>query len=348
MTGMSAMGEMGRKQVDTNQIGEERICRDQSGKAKAVGRQSGKEKAGARKDGVLILDKPPGFTSFDVVQKLRRLTGEKKIGHTGTLDPMATGVLPLLLGRATKAAALLPETDKSYTAGFRLGEKTDTGDITGQVIEQYSLLPDSRMLKDAAAAFTGEIRQLPPMYSAVSVNGQRLYKLARQGITVERESRPVRIDTLTLLHYDEATGTGTLFVTCSKGTYIRTLIEDMAAYAGTVGVMTSLRRTEACGFTQADALSIQDAKALAEEGRLWAAVRETACLFSAYPALTVTPAQARRFQNGGALDRERLRAQGILEKQPIRVYAPDRLFLGLGQLEGDRLALLKLFAQAAL
>ena len=162
---------------------------------------------------------------------------------------MATGVLPLLLGRATKAAALLPDTDKAYEADFRFGERRDTGDATGRLLAQDETPVERAALEAALPRFTGDILQVPPMYSAVSVNGQRLYKLARQGVEVERAARPVHIAALSLVEYDAAQRAGRLAVTCSKGTYIRTLIEDVAASLGTCGVMTALRRTAACGFT---------------------------------------------------------------------------------------------------
>ena len=147
-------------------------------------------------DGIIVLDKPQDFTSFDAVAVVRGLTRERRIGHTGTLDPMATGVLPLLLGRATKAAALLPDTDKAYEADFRFGERRDTGDATGRLLAQDETPVERAALEAALPRFTGDILQVPPMYSAVSVNGQRLYKLARQGVEVERAARPVHIAAL--------------------------------------------------------------------------------------------------------------------------------------------------------
>ena len=219
-------------------------------------------------DGVIILDKPQGFTSFDAVAVLRGLTKERKVWHTGTLDPMATGVLPILLGRAAKALNFLPDTDKEYVASFRLGERRDTGDITGEVVEQSPAPVALEALEAALPRFRGEILQVPPMYSAVSVGGKRLYELARKGLEVERPARPVTISRLELLSYDPQTKEGSLRVGCSKGTYIRVLIEDLARAAGSCGTMTALRRTSACGFSQEDAHSLEALKALAAEGRL--------------------------------------------------------------------------------
>ena len=285
-------------------------------------------------NGIIILDKPQGFTSFDGVAVLRGLAHEKKIGHTGTLDPMATGVLPILLGRAAKALNFLPDTDKEYVASFRLGERRDTGDITGEVVERSPAPVALEALEAALPRFRGEILQVPPMYSAVSVGGKRLYELARKGLEVERPARPVTISRLELLSYDPQTKEGSLRVGCSKGTYIRVLIEDLARAAGSCGTMTALRRTSACGFSQEDAHSLEALKALAAEGRLEEALLPVEGLFALYPAVRVSPAQATRFQNGGGLDLARLR--GVPEGGLCRVKSPQGLFLGLGQVDRAR------------
>ena len=285
-------------------------------------------------NGIIILDKPSGFTSFDAVAVLRRLSHQKKIGHTGTLDPMATGVLPILLGRAAKALNFLPDTDKEYVASFRLGERRDTGDITGEVVEQSPAPVALEALEAALPRFRGEILQVPPMYSAVSVGGKRLYELARKGLEVDRPARPVTISRLELLSYDPQTKEGSLRVGCSKGTYIRVLIEDLARAAGSCGTMTALRRTSACGFSQEDAHSLEALKALAAEGRLEEALLPVEGLFALYPAVRVSPAQATRFQNGGGLDLARLR--GVPEGGLCRVKSPQGLFLGLGQVDRAR------------
>ena len=285
-------------------------------------------------NGIIILDKPQGFTSFDGVAVLRGLAHEKKIGHTGTLDPMATGVLPILLGRAAKALNFLPDTDKEYVASFRLGERRDTGDITGEVVERSPAPVALEALEAALPRFRGKILQVPPMYSAVSVGGKRLYELARKGLEVERPARPVTISRLELLSYDPQTKEGSLRVGCSKGTYIRVLIEDLARAAGSCGTMTALRRTSACGFSQEDAHSLEALKALAAEGRLEEALLPVEGLFALYPAVRVSPAQATRFQNGGGLDLARLR--GVPEGGLCRVKSPQGLFLGLGQVDRAR------------
>lgn len=300
-------------------------------------------------NGVLILDKPQDFTSFDAVAVLRGLTREKKIGHTGTLDPMATGVLPLLLGRAAKAADLLPDTDKEYRAGFRLGEKRDTGDVTGQVIGRDETPVSRQALEQAMAGFRGEINQVPPMYSAVSVNGKRLYELARQGVEVERKPRTVTISRLELLDYDEESREGVLLAACGKGTYIRVLIEDIAAAAGSVGTMTQLRRTKACGFPESEAAPLEQVRRQAAAGELHRFIRPVESLFAVYPAVQVSSAQAGRFCNGGGLSLERLRMPrvALTEGMRFRVIGAQRGFLGLAcvDLERQELRFLKLFTE---
>lgn len=298
--------------------------------------------------GVLILDKPADFTSFDAVAVCRRLCHERKIGHTGTLDPMATGVLPLLLGKATRAASLLEDTDKEYEAGFRLGVSTDTEDSTGKVLETSDTPVSREVLESLLPRFRGEIMQVPPMYSAVSKDGKRLYELARKGIEVERDARPVTIFKLELIEYNEETREGKLAVSCSKGTYIRTLIADLAKAAGSLGVMTALRRTKACGFTLADAITVDEAKALSEAGTLEEKLRPVESLFAHLSAVTVSGAQATRFGNGGQLDLKRIpafRKQNPPDGEIVRVRGEKGEFLGLGQVQAEKgwLAILKLF-----
>lgn len=300
-------------------------------------------------NGVIILDKPEGFTSFDAVAVMRGLAKERKIGHTGTLDPMATGVLPLLLGRATKAAELLPDTEKEYVAGFRFGEQRDTGDITGNLIKTDDNRVSEEKLKEAMKSFTGDIFQIPPMYSAISIGGKRLYELARQGIEIEREKRPVTIYKLELLEYDGEKRAGKISVACSKGTYIRTLIEDIGMACGTCGVMTDLRRVKACGFTLGEAISLDRLKEMAAGCGLEEVLRPIESLFEPYPAVSVSPAQAVRFQNGGSLDMERLRLPkiAVVQGMRFRVYGPGKSFLGLAEAQPEKgqLKFLKLFME---
>ncbi|MBQ9859858.1 MAG: tRNA pseudouridine(55) synthase TruB [Clostridia bacterium] len=278
-------------------------------------------------DGILCIDKPEGMTSFVCCAILRRLLGVKKVGHAGTLDPNATGVLPLLIGRATKILDRLPVHDKAYEATLQFGAVSDTLDIWGKVEQTGALPPTTRQIDEALPAFRGDILQVPPMTSALKKDGVRLYELARQGIEIERQARPVTIYSLERLGGDEAAGTLSLACSCSKGTYIRSICDDLGRNLGCGAVMTALRRTMAAGFTLADCITIDEAKALAEQGKLAEKLLPTEQALAAYPAITVTAPQAHRFQNGGALALERLRrpVEGV-----VRVYSPDGVCIGLG------------------
>lgn len=284
-------------------------------------------------NGVLTVDKPEGFTSFDVIAVVRKLTGQRKTGHTGTLDPNATGVLPVLLGNATKAQDIIPNHDKTYEAEFRLGFTTDTLDIWGQKTATFSKTAGAEQVEQALRPLRGDIMQVPPMYSAVKKDGKRLYDLARQGVEVERKARPVTVYRLTLDRFDEEQQTGSLTVSCSKGTYIRTLIDDMGSALGTGAVMTALRRTQACGFSVEDCLTLEQIRERAADGTLGDAVRSTESLFVCYSAVAVSDAQAKRFQNGGALALERtgLKNKTDIDKTVFRVKTRDGEFLGLGR-----------------
>jgi tRNA pseudouridine55 synthase len=301
-------------------------------------------------NGVIVINKPQDFTSFDVVAVMRRLCGEKKIGHTGTLDPMATGVLPLLLGKATRAASLLEDTDKEYEVGFQLGYSTDTQDSTGTTRKESNVRSTKGQVQEVLPYFRGNILQLPPMYSAVQINGQRLYTLARQGIEVAREERPVTIHHLELNEFDENTQSGRLSIRCSKGTYMRTICSDIGDRLGSFGVMTSLRRTQAAGFRLEDAITIEEARALSAQGTIAQKVLPTESLFLNRPALKVTPAQAQRFQNGGALslNRTSVLPQDQNDGLTFRVFSPGNIFLGLGAVElaKEELRVLRLFADS--
>ena len=207
-------------------------------------------------EGIIVLDKPQDFTSFDAVAVVRGLTRERRIGHTGTLDPMATGVLPLLLGRATKAVSLLPETAKTYEASFRFGEAYTTGDVTGEVIKTDETPVLRAALETALDSFRGDILQVPPMYSAVSVNGQRLYKLARQGQEVAREPRFIRVSKFDLLSWENPKAK--FILSCTKGTYVRTLCHDLGKRIGCWARMTALRRISSDKFNVAEAVTLDE------------------------------------------------------------------------------------------
>lgn len=209
--------------------------------------------------GIIVMDKPADFTSFDVVAKLRGILHIKKIGHTGTLDPMATGVLVVCVGRATKLVSKLTAEEKIYEAGVLFGEKYDTGDITGKLIKNDSVVITEDDFRTACQQFVGDIDQIPPMYSAKKVNGKKLYEYAREGIEVEREPERIHIHSIELLGFDFPHAQ--IRVHCSKGTYIRTLIEDIAEAAGTVGTMESLRRTKNGDFSIEDAVTFEQLEA---------------------------------------------------------------------------------------
>ncbi len=279
-------------------------------------------------NGILCMNKPQDFTSFDVIGKLRGILHMKRLGHTGTLDPMATGVLPILVGTATKACDILPNQDKTYQATVVFGKATDTLDIWGKPLQDY---PEQHITEAALRAilpeFLGDITQLPPMYSAVSVNGKRLYELARKGETVERPTRTVHIDAITLDAFDETQQTATLTVSCGKGTYIRTLLSDIGQRLGGDAVMTALTRTAACGYPLQDCLTFEQVAAAMADGTLEEHLLPTDSLFSSYPKLRLNAAQERMFCNGVKLDLNRLR--NLQPDQDIyTVYGATGTFLG--------------------
>lgn len=295
-------------------------------------------------DGIIVINKPQNFTSFDVVAVMRGVAKTKKVGHTGTLDPMATGVLPLLFGNATKAQSLLPDSSKEYMAEFKLGITTDTLDIWGAIKEEKAVSISTSDIETLIPNFTGDILQLPPMYSAIQKDGKRLYELARQGIEVEREKRPVNIGTLKLLSYDEENHSGKLLVSCSKGTYIRSLIDDIGAELGCGAVMTSLCRTSACGFTLENAITIEQAKELANADNLESVLHSVEGVFAPYRQVAITQPQAKRFCNGGQLDLSRLKIKNLVDGEIIRVKQDD-IFIGLGKVDfaNNWLSIHKLF-----
>ena len=283
-------------------------------------------------NGFVVLDKSEGMTSFRASAILRRVYNEKKTGHTGTLDPMATGVLPVALGKATRFIDFLPDSDKAYTARFKLGIITDTLDITGTVLEEREVNAKKEDIEALLPSFTGEIFQLPPMYSAISVNGVRLYELARKGIEIEREKRKITIYSLSLRD-TETEGEYELDVSCSKGTYIRTLIADMGEKLGCGAVMTALRRTLSNGFTIEEAVTEEELHSLGEK-----AVRSIDAPFMCFPDVRVSEKQAKRFSNGGELSADRLHRE--IYPSLYRVYGPDGEFLGLGEVKSDDLTTL--------
>lgn len=291
------------------------------------------------KSGIVLLEKEAGMTSHTAVRRLARLFGVEKAGHTGTLDPMATGVLPVLIGRGVKASEYLTEGDKHYIATLRLGLMTDTEDITGTTLRVSDRLPDETEVLAALQAFRGEILQTPPMYSALKVGGHKLMDLARRGVTVEREPRPITVHRLTAEKLSESDYR--LDVVCSKGTYIRTLCADIGAALGVGGVMASLCRAEAAGFPLSACHTLAAYEAMTEEERD-AAVIPTEALFTCLPALYFPPFFARLAENGQRVDEKKLGAF-YPEKTRLRLV-DDAGFFALGEItpEGS-VRVLKLF-----
>lgn len=278
--------------------------------------------------GIICLDKPKGMSSFMAVKRASRLLGVKKAGHTGTLDPMATGVLVIMLGHSTRFIELLPEHKKSYSARVKLGVTTDTLDITGKVLTQFPVNVAEEQLLSVAEKFKGEILQTPPMYSALKKDGERLYDLARKGIEVERESRKITIEKLEIYDFD---GTNfTMDVTCSAGTYIRSLCDDIGKTLGCGAVMTELRRISANGFSIDNAVTLEELETLVKENNVKSVFIPIESALMSYAEITVTKPQANRFHNGGTLSYERL--HGDYPIGIYRVYSPERQFLGLGEI----------------
>lgn len=294
--------------------------------------------------GIICVNKDRDITSFGVVAKVRGICKEKKVGHTGTLDPMATGVLPIMLGGATRFLNYLPDSDKGYRASFVLGKTTDTLDITGEITGEFDVSVGACEVKKALENFKGKISQIPPMFSAKSVDGVRLYELARKGETVERQACEVEIKSLELVDFDENSNSYTIDVLCSKGTYIRSLIDDIGRLLGCGAVMTSLVRTRAMGFSLDDCVSLEQLQGLKDSGEGFDGVLHSVdSLFADYKKVFVTPAQATRFFNGGALDIARVKC--CLEPDEIcTAYGGDRGFLGLGQRKNDELRVLRILA----
>ena len=255
------------------------------------------------KNGLLVVNKPVGITSHTAVAKIRRLFGVEKAGHTGTLDPMASGVLPVLVGRAVKAAEFLAESDKRYRAVLSLGVTTDTEDVTGTVLSRSDAIPDEAAVLAAVAGFRGEIEQTPPMYSAIKVGGRKLLDLARRGETVERESRTVTVYRLDAERIDERNYA--LDATVSKGTYIRTLCADVGRALGCGGIMSALTRTSACGFSLSDAATVDELEQMTEEERD-ARIVPTENLFPDAKKLSPDPFFVRLLRNGLRVETRKL------------------------------------------
>ena len=283
-------------------------------------------------DGIIIIDKPTGWTSMDVCAKLRGILREKRVGHAGTLDPMATGVLPVFVGRATRAVQFAENGRKEYRAVLKLGVVTDTQDVTGTVLETHPVTVGAEEVRAALGRFTGELSQLPPMYSALKVNGQKLCDLARQGRTVERKPRSVTIYELELTE-QTAPDEFSLRVVCSKGTYIRTLCHDLGQALGCGGCMAALRRTMAAGFRIEEAVTLDEAQLKGE-----ALLLPLDEYFRAYPRFTVqNETQEKRAYNGNPFV-----ARGVADGD-YRVYDRAGRFLSLSHAESGELRAIKNF-----
>ncbi len=287
-------------------------------------------------NGILLIDKSAGWTSSDVVVKLKGVLHQRRIGHAGTLDPMATGLLTVFVGRATRAVEFAEAHDKRYTAHLRLGTVTDTQDITGAVLAQNEVHVTADELRAVLARFIGEQEQTPPMYSAIKVGGKKLYEIARAGGTAERKPRKIRIDALTLIGEDA--GDPVLDVRCSKGTYIRALCDDIGAALGCGGCMSALRRTEAGEFTVDAAHTIDEVIAAANAGEAERLLLPIDTLFSAQPAWRADAAAERRIRCGNDV-----KAAGLADGE-YRVYSAETgEFLMLGRAQGGVMKTIKSF-----
>ncbi len=249
--------------------------------------------------GVLIMHKPQDFTSHDVVAKLRGILHTRKIGHGGTLDPMATGVLPIFIGDATRGADYAAAQDKEYVAGFTLGLSTDTQDTTGETLETRTLTVDLATVETALRGFLGTQEQLPPMYSAIKIDGQKLYDLARKGKTVARPTRTITLSEIELLSFDESAQTGTFRVLASKGTYVRTIVHDLGLRLGTLAAMHSLVRTRSGAYALAEAVDFAAVEQAMADGTVQSLLRPTDSLFLDYPRVDLTDYGLQR-ANAGA------------------------------------------------
>ena len=286
-------------------------------------------------NGIIVIDKPQDWTSHDVVAKLRGLLRERRIGHAGTLDPMATGVLPVFVGRATRAVEFAAEAGKEYIAGCKLGVITDTQDVTGTVLEKRPVTAAREQVEAAMAQFRGDILQVPPMYSALKVEGKKLYELARKGKEVERQPRPIHISAFELL--DELGEDEYLVrIGCSKGTYVRTLCHDLGQTLGCGGVMSSLRRTKSAGFTLNDALTLEAVAEAAGRGEAKQLLLPVDAYFRDLPEWRAEEKQMKRIRNGGEVKC----AAGVGR---YRVYGPDGGFLMVGEVKNGLMTTVKSF-----
>ena len=286
-------------------------------------------------NGILIIDKPAGWTSHDVVAKLRGALKVKRVGHGGTLDPMATGVLPVFVGRATRAVEFCENSDKEYIAGLRLGLVTDTQDITGNTLSVCQAHITAKELSDVIPSYLGAQKQIPPMYSAIKIDGKKLYELARRGVEVQRQARDVYIYGIELLEGE--VNDFLLKVACSKGTYIRALCHDIGAALGCGGTMSSLRRTKAGMFLIEEAYTLDEVLDAVLSGDLINCILPTDTIFSEYPSITLNEADSRKCINGAPC------YLGNSSEGIYRFYGPADEFLFLGEIKDAKITIIKSF-----
>lgn len=285
-------------------------------------------------NGIILIDKPQEWTSHDVVGKLRGILHERRIGHSGTLDPLATGLLVIFVGRATRAVEFAEADTKEYIAGLRLGISTDTQDITGRVISSGGAVPDEFQLRKALEKFKGELEQIPPMYSAIKVGGKKLYELARKGESIERRSRHITVFDLDIA--GRADDDYVLRVSCSKGTYVRTLCNDIGQALGCGGCMSSLRRTKAGVFSVEDAHTIAEIQETADRGEAESLIIPLDTLFSEFNKLTVPAVAEKKLRNGSIVNTS-------VSDGKYRVYSESNEFLLLGEVQSGKLKTIKSF-----
>jgi tRNA pseudouridine55 synthase len=293
-------------------------------------------------NGIINIYKEKGFTSHDVVAKLRGITKQKKIGHTGTLDPDATGVLPVCLGNATKLCDLLTDKDKEYETVLLLGKVTDTQDITGTVLQESEVKVTEEQVREVVKSFIGDIEQIPPMYSALKVNGKKLYELAREGKVIERKARPITIHDITILEVKltDDCHEVRMKVSCSKGTYIRTLCHDIGEALGTGGCMKSLVRTKVSKFLLEDAITLEEAQILQEKGQLVSRMISVADMFPEYKKIYVNEVGNRFLSNGNPLKLEHIKnkedAKSLSsDHNEVRIYNIDGQFSAIYEWQKD-------------
>lgn len=289
-------------------------------------------------NGIILVDKPQDWTSHDVVAKLRGVLHERRIGHSGTLDPLATGLLVVFVGRATRAVEFAEADSKEYITGLHLGVSTDTQDITGNIVASSGALPDEAALRKVIGRFIGDIEQIPPMYSAIKIGGKKLYELARRGESVERAPRKITVSAIDIAGRDG--DDYILNISCSKGTYVRTLCSDIGEALGCGACMSSLRRTRAGAFSVDEAHSLADIEAAAREGRLSDIILPVDTLFASFPKLTVSQSAAKRLKNGNII-------KISAEDGDYRVYSDPEEFLLLGRVEGGKLKTIKSFYEVS-